>query len=273
MLLLLGYKHCRGRLHCFVFKRSFCWHLSSRTGRVQVLIIFWTPVMQNQVRSLHGSEILLKFNLHVHTTTHFGQRNLSCLLSMLQAIQVKKTEEMQALHQQRLRTHASSSCQHRRQSALMGCDRELCLSSPFFLFTLLKVCKADCSHGIGPNCSRSWNFYWRFCTQTAQKPLGTGEQKKRGIWSSLMPENFYLTLGKCHMKQVAPEVWVLLRTSGSITTLSEFWLWSWRRVTGKLPSGKWPGSVSQQLTEYEPAVCPGGQWHGDLYQKWCGEQD
>ena len=34
--------------------------------------------------------------------------------------------------------------------------------------------------------------------------------------------------------------------------------------------------LSEQSAEYEPAVCPGGQegqWHPDLYQELCGEQD
>jgi len=32
----------------------------------------------------------------------------------------------------------------------------------------------------------------------------------------------------------------------------------------------------QQVSKHEPAVCPGiqeGQWHPDLYQKYCDQQD
>jgi len=47
-------------------------------------------------------------------------------------------------------------------------------------------------------------------------------------------------------------------------------------VAGKLTDGKGPLCTDGQSAEYEPAVCPGGQegqWHPDLYQEWCGEQD
>jgi len=36
------------------------------------------------------------------------------------------------------------------------------------------------------------------------------------------------------------------------------------------------GFVGRQLAEHEPAVCPGGQegqWHPDLDQEWCGQQE
>ena len=42
------------------------------------------------------------------------------------------------------------------------------------------------------------------------------------------------------------------------------------RVTGKLPVSKGPGGGGCQLTEHEPAVCPGGQegqWHPGFYEK------
>ncbi|GAB0210307.1 mitochondrial enolase superfamily member 1 [Grus japonensis] len=47
-------------------------------------------------------------------------------------------------------------------------------------------------------------------------------------------------------------------------------LQAWGRVAGKLPSRKGPGGIGQQLAEYEPTVCPGGQEgqeHPGLYQK------
>ena len=47
-------------------------------------------------------------------------------------------------------------------------------------------------------------------------------------------------------------------------------LQAWGRVARKLHEGKGSGGISQQLAEYEPAVCPGGQesqWHPGLYQK------
>jgi len=36
-------------------------------------------------------------------------------------------------------------------------------------------------------------------------------------------------------------------------------LQAWGRAAGKLPGGKEPGGVGRQPSEYEPAVCPGGQ--------------
>ncbi|GAB0202760.1 hypothetical protein GRJ2_002741600 [Grus japonensis] len=53
-------------------------------------------------------------------------------------------------------------------------------------------------------------------------------------------------------------------------------LQAWGRVAGKLPGGKGPGGVGQQLTEHKPAAGPGsreGQQHPGLYLKWCGQQD
>jgi len=36
-------------------------------------------------------------------------------------------------------------------------------------------------------------------------------------------------------------------------------LQAWGRMAGKLPGGKGPGGIGQQLTDYEPIACPGGQ--------------
>ena len=47
-------------------------------------------------------------------------------------------------------------------------------------------------------------------------------------------------------------------------------LQAWGGMAGKLPGGKGAGGVGQQLAEYEPAVCPGGQEgqrHPGLYQE------
>ena len=46
-------------------------------------------------------------------------------------------------------------------------------------------------------------------------------------------------------------------------------LQAWERVARKLHGGKGSGSISQQLSEHEPAVCLGsqeGQQHPGLYQ-------
>ena len=50
----------------------------------------------------------------------------------------------------------------------------------------------------------------------------------------------------------------------------------WGRVVGKVPGRREPWSTGQQPAECEPAMCPGGQggqWHADLYQEYCGQQE